>query len=99
MTAGGVMPLLLAPAQKLRLACMAEARLAASSAASERMRAALVLDMASDCILAMPSRPTQMTTTATITSTRLKPLLRPAVTMEARIRCTTPGLSRGSRRS
>src|SRR5580658_4965317 len=62
-----------APAQYSRLECIAEARLAACMAASERCRAMVVLESASACILAMPSRPTQMTTTATMTSTRLKP--------------------------
>ena len=47
--------------------------LAASMAASERWRDILVFDSAMACILAMPSRPMQITTTATMTSTKLKP--------------------------
>src|SRR5215469_13366502 len=60
-------------AQYSRLECIAEARLAASSAASDLSRAVLVLESESACSLAMPSRPTQITTMATMTSTRLKP--------------------------
>src|SRR6516162_3534205 len=60
-------------AQYSRLECIAEARLAASSAASERSRAVPVFESESACSLAMPRRPTQITTMATMTSTRLKP--------------------------
>src|SRR5690349_19004073 len=62
-----------APAQYSRLECIAEASPAASIAARARRRDVVVLDSASACIFAIPSSPTQMTTTATMTSTRLKP--------------------------
>src|SRR2546421_6867563 len=60
-------------AQYCRLECIAEARLAASMAASERRRAVVVVDTDSASILAIPNMPTQITMTATMTSTRLKP--------------------------
>src|ERR1700736_1429599 len=56
-----------------RLTCMLAARLSASSAASERRAAIDVLENAAPCSLAMPSRPTPRTTSATRTSTRLNP--------------------------
>ena len=61
---------------------MAEARLEASMAASERAAAVPVLAYASAWILAMPSMPTPMMTSATSTSIRLKP---PILRMRARV--------------
>ncbi len=66
--AGGALP-----AQYCRLECIADASPAASMAASARRRDVVVFDSANACILAIPSRPTQITMTATMTSTRLKP--------------------------
>src|SRR5437016_14659954 len=57
-------------AQYCRLECIAAARLAASMAASERRRAVVVLDTDRAAILAIPNMPTQITMTATMTSTR-----------------------------
>src|SRR5262245_4225933 len=63
-------------AQYARFVCIIEARLAASMAASERMRALLVLESAIACIEAMPRRPIESTMSATITSTSVKPAVR-----------------------
>src|SRR6185312_11224733 len=59
-------------AQYARFVCIIDARLAASMAASERMRALLVLESAIACIEAMPSKPIESTMSATITSTSVK---------------------------
>src|SRR5690348_11872225 len=64
------------PSQKSRSACIASAMLDAFSATSARTRDVPVLETRSAPSLAQPSRPTLMTISATITSTRLKPRAR-----------------------
>jgi len=59
--------------QYRRSARIVEARLAASNAMSERILDVLVLESAKACIFAMPSRPTDITMSATMTSIRLNP--------------------------
>src|ERR1700746_3325586 len=67
---GGVVP------QYWRFECMAAARLAASMAASARRREVVVFESDSAWSLAIPSSPTQITMSDTMTSMRLKPRAR-----------------------
>jgi hypothetical protein len=62
-----------APDQYVRFARIADAMPAASYAARERSREVEVLATLNACIFAMPSRPMDMTTSATITSMIVKP--------------------------
>ena len=69
---------------------MAAARLEAWIAASDRALATPVLESASDSIFARPKSPIEVTTNATITSTRLKPRWRCIVIKLCVLMCNYP---------